>query len=67
MAKRKVATLPTRDARINIRLQKDLRDALTRLAREDGRSLSAYVERALAEHADARGTGSSRSSRKSGR
>ena len=67
MVKRNTTTLPTRDARINIRLQKDLRDALARLAREDGRSLSAYVERALAEHADARGAGSSKAGKRMGR
>jgi uncharacterized protein (DUF1778 family) len=67
MVKRNTTTLPTRDARINIRLQKDLRDALARLAREDGRSLSAYVERALAEHADARRATSSRAGSRTSR
>jgi hypothetical protein len=43
-------TLDTRDARINIRAKPALRNALAELARRDGRSLSAYVERVLDEH-----------------
>ena len=43
-------TLESREARINIRARLALRDALIDLAREDGRSLSAYVERILDDH-----------------
>lgn len=39
-----------RDARLGVRLHSDLREALERLADEDGRSISQYVERVLAEH-----------------
>ena len=47
--------LESRNARINIRVSDDLRVALADLARSDQRSLSAYVERVLAEHAQAKG------------
>lgn len=40
----------TRNARLGVRLHSDLREALERLADEDGRSISQYVERILAEH-----------------
>jgi predicted HicB family RNase H-like nuclease len=46
-------TLDTRDARINIRAKKWLRDELIALARHDRRSLSAYVERVLEHHVEA--------------
>jgi len=44
--------LPVRDDRINIRVEKKLRDALLELARKDGRSLSSYVERILVRHVE---------------
>jgi hypothetical protein len=47
--------LESRDARINIRAKPALRAALAELARQDGRSLSAYVERVLDEHVRSRG------------
>lgn len=54
MAKRsRITTLPVRGARINIRVQKDLLDALAQLARSDDRSLSAYAERVLEAHVKA--------------
>jgi hypothetical protein len=40
----------TRDARLGVRLHSDLRQALEHLADQDGRSISQYVERVLAEH-----------------
>jgi hypothetical protein len=60
-----IRTLPARGARINIRAEINLRDDLARLAKDDGRSLSAYVERVLAAHVETHRAGSSRSARKS--
>lgn len=45
----------TRDARLGVRLHTDLREALEHLAKEDGRSISQYVERVLAEHVRQKG------------
>jgi predicted HicB family RNase H-like nuclease len=42
---------PRRGARINIRLQEELRVRLWALAQADGRSLSSYIERILERHA----------------
>jgi hypothetical protein len=68
MVKRdRINTLPARGARINIRAEKNLRDDLARLAKDDGRSLSAYVERVLAAHVETHRTESSRSAKKTGR
>jgi len=47
-------TLESRGARINIRARPALRAALAELARQDGRSLSAYIERVLDEHVRSR-------------
>lgn len=59
MAKRKspIKTVPAREARINIRVQDDLREALVDLARDDRRSLSAYVERVLEDHVRLKSSG----------
>lgn len=68
MVKRnRIKTLPTRGARINIRAEKNLRDNLARLAKDDGRSLSAYVERVLAAHVETNRAESSRSVKKTDR
>ena len=53
----------TRDARLGIRLHANLRDALERLAEEDGRSISQYVERVLAEHVRQKGAASGKQKR----
>lgn len=50
MVKRSKKSDETRESRIGLRLHEDLRLALEALAEADGRSLSAYVERVLAEH-----------------
>jgi predicted HicB family RNase H-like nuclease len=49
MAKPLKTTQP-KDTRVNLRLPKDLRDQMADLARADGRSLSAYIERVLVQH-----------------
>jgi predicted HicB family RNase H-like nuclease len=56
MAKRSKRTLEPRTARINFRATTGLHSALIELAREDGRSLSDYVERVLDEHVRSRST-----------
>ncbi len=53
----------TRDARLGVRLHVDLREALERLAEEDGRSISQYVERVLVEHVRQKGTASGKQKR----
>lgn len=53
----------TRDARLGIRLHAELREALEHLAEEDGRSISQYVERVLAEHVRQRGGAGGRQKR----
>ena len=56
MAKRtKLPPRASRGARINIRLHDHLHAALLAYAREDGRSLSSYVERVLVEYAREKG------------
>jgi hypothetical protein len=40
----------TSEPRIGLRLSQDLRQAIKALALEDGRSLSSYVARVLADH-----------------
>jgi predicted HicB family RNase H-like nuclease len=57
--------LDKRAARINIRATPALRDALVDLARRDGRSLSAYVERVLDDHARSKSRGDNASKRNS--
>lgn len=44
--------LPPRDARVNVRLNESLRRRLAALAKDDGRSLSSYIERVLADHVE---------------
>jgi hypothetical protein len=63
----KIQTVPVRDARINIRANNALLEALVELAAEDNRSLSGYVERVLAAHVAEHRAGSSRSGKKTGR
>ncbi len=53
----------TRDARLGVRLHTDLREALEHLAKEDGRSISQYVERVLADHVRQKSGGAGRQRR----
>jgi predicted DNA-binding protein len=42
-----------RDTSVNVRLTSELRQRLQKLADADGRTLSAYIERVLRQHAEA--------------
>lgn len=58
MVKRTKTVKTVRDSRLGIRVSEEVRKGLESLAADDGRTLSSYVERILAEHVRTAGAGS---------
>jgi len=63
MVKRKRSS-PTAEARLNFRVDEDLRDDLLRLAQGDGRTLSSYMKKVLTDHVRLHRAGYSRPDKK---
>lgn len=58
MVKRTKTVKTVRDSRLGVRVSEEVRKGLEGLAAGDGRTLSSYVERILAEHVRTAATGS---------
>jgi hypothetical protein len=60
---KKQKTSDTKEPRLGLRVDADLREALERLAEDDGRDLSGYVRRVLTEHVRLKGAASGKQKR----